>query len=90
MTGDAFAAEELPPLNRFPRMVHEYFVDQVRQSQRRNLLAGVSVKTTEDSHKYVEEVRRKIRECFGPEPERTPLNLRITGVVELPNSNASE
>ena len=24
----------------------------------------------------------KIRECFGPDPERTPLNPRVTGVVE--------
>src|SRR4030095_13965846 len=26
--------------------------------------------------------QRRIRESFGPEPERTPLNARITGIVE--------
>lgn len=58
ITGDAFAAEELQPLNRFPRMVHEYFVDQVRQSQRRNLLANGSVKTKEDAQEYVDDVHQ--------------------------------
>jgi dienelactone hydrolase len=29
-----------------------------------------------------EEVRRKLRDCYGPFPPRTPLNPRITGKVE--------
>jgi len=82
MDREAFAAELLAPLNRFPRMVQEYFVDQVRQSQQRNRLANGRLKTPEDAQKYVEDVREKVRVCFGPEPERTPLNPRITGVVE--------
>lgn len=82
MASDLRAAEEFQPLNRFPRMVHEYFVDQVRQSQQRNANAQGNLKTKEDALKYIADVRRKIRECFGPEPERTPLKARITGVVE--------
>ena len=38
--------------------------------------------TREDAEQYVVTVRGKIRECFGPDPERTPLNPRVTGVVE--------
>ena len=30
----------------------------------------------------MQEVRAKIRQCFGPLPEKTPLNARVTGVVE--------
>ena len=29
----ALAADEFEPLNRFPRMVHEFFVNQVRESE---------------------------------------------------------
>ena len=82
LSGTASAAEELEPLNRFPRMVHEYFVEQVRRAERRKLQAMSKLKTKADAEKHVESVRKRIRECFGPEPERTPLNARITKVVE--------
>ena len=35
-----------------------------------------------DAEAYIARVRDKIRECFGPTPEATPLNPRITGVVQ--------
>lgn len=75
-------ADDVVPHNRFPRMVHEYFVRQVRFAERRKLRTMSQLETKEDAEAYVAEVRRKIRECFGPEPERTPLNPRVTGVVE--------
>jgi dienelactone hydrolase len=76
------AADERDPLNRFPRMVHEYFVEQVRRAERRKLQATSKLKTKADAEKYVESVRSRIGECFGPEPKRTPLNPRITKVIE--------
>ncbi len=76
------AADKTEPLNRFPRMVHEYFVEQVRRAEQRKLQTMSRLKTKEDAQKHVESVRKRIRECFGPEPERTPLNPRITKVVE--------
>jgi dienelactone hydrolase len=75
-------AAEVEPLNRFPRMVHEFFVEQVRQAERRKLRAMAALRTKADAEAYVETVREKIRQCFGPEPERTPLNARVTGQVE--------
>jgi dienelactone hydrolase len=78
----AAAADAYQPLNRFPRMVHEYFVDQVRKAEQRNLRRLERLATAEDAVDYVESVRERIRKCFGPEPERTPLNPRITGVLE--------
>jgi cephalosporin-C deacetylase-like acetyl esterase len=77
-------AESLESLNRFPRMVQEYFVEQVRQAERRSLAAKMRLRTKADAEAYVKTVRGKIRECFGPEPERTPLNARITGFVARP------
>lgn len=72
----------LTPLNRFPRMVQEYFVAQVRAAEARGLAAKRALRTKADAEAYVRTVQAKIRESFGPEPERTPLNARITGVVE--------
>ncbi len=70
------------PLNRFPRMVHESFVRQVREAEQRKLRRLDSLKSKADAEAYVKSVQQKIRQCFGPEPKRTPLNARVTSVVE--------
>ncbi len=72
----------LPPLNRFSRVVHEWFVDRAREIESRGAARRAALKTKEDAEAYVNDVRAKIRESFGPEPERMPLNPRVTRVVE--------
>ena len=79
---DAKPAAALPPLNRFSRVVQEWFVDQVRQIESRIIAEQAALKTKADAEAYVLNVQHKIRRCFGPEPERTPLNARVTKVVE--------
>ena len=71
-----------PPLNRFSRVVQDWFVDQVRAIEERILAEQAALKTKSDAEAYVRKVQEKIRKCFGPEPERTPLNARVTKVVE--------
>lgn len=78
----AKAAPTLLPLNRFPRMVQEFFVQQVRLAEQRGLAAKAALKTRADAEAYVHSVQEKIRRCFGPEPERTPLRPQVTGIVE--------
>jgi dienelactone hydrolase len=75
-------ASPKPGLNRFPRMVQEYYVAEVRRilRERRDRLAAL--KTAVDAERYVATVREKIQNCFGPWPERTPLKPQVTGVVE--------
>jgi dienelactone hydrolase len=63
-------------------MVQRFYVDRVREVERRRLETLASIKTKADAVAYVEEVRAKIRTSFGPYPEKTALNPRITGVVE--------
>jgi len=72
----------LQPLNRFPRMVQEYFVSRVRDIEQAALKKKAALKTRVQAVAYVREVREKIRSCFGPFPEKTPLNARITGEVD--------
>ena len=81
-SGDAAADRSLAPLNRFPRMVQEYLVDRVRQAEQAGQKAKAALQTKADAEAYVRSVREKIGQCFGPFPEKTPLNPRITGVVE--------
>lgn len=74
--------DSLGQINRFPRMVQEYYVERVRQAERAGLQRKHSLKTRADAEAYVISVREKIRECFEPFPEKTPLKPRITGAVE--------
>ena len=84
---DPISAQEkkgaaLAPLNRFPRMVQEYFVEQVRAAEQIGNEARAKLKTKADAEAYVRGVREKIATCFGPFPEKTPLNASVTGTVE--------
>ncbi len=79
----AFADDDRPePLNRFPRMVQEAFVDRVRAAEQIGERRRRGLRTKEDAEGYVQTVRELIRESFGPMPERTPLEPQITGVLK--------
>jgi len=69
-------------LNRFPRMVQEYVTARLRENYRSNHARVMSLKTREHALAYCAEVRDKVAGVFGPWPERTPLNLRITGELD--------
>ncbi|KAA5541771.1 prolyl oligopeptidase family serine peptidase [Roseiconus nitratireducens] len=75
-------ASETEPLNRFPRMVHEFMVRQARQSARRHQRQLQQLKTKADAEQYVRQAQLRCRQSFGAEPERTPLNPRVTGTVQ--------
>ncbi|MCA9069492.1 MAG: hypothetical protein KDA84_11235, partial [Planctomycetaceae bacterium] len=65
-------AADYAPLNRYPRMVHEWYIDQVRLAERRKLKRLEQLKTKADAEAYVKSVQDRIRQSFGPEPKRTP------------------
>ena len=71
-----------PPLNRFPRMVQEWYVDQVREAQRLRLARFENVRTRAAAEQWVRDVRGRVAESFGPMPAKTPLNPRITATIE--------
>ena len=55
---------------------------QVREIEASGNRQRAALKTKADAEAYVRLVRQRIHECFGPEPEKTPLKARVTGVVE--------
>jgi dienelactone hydrolase len=81
-TIESAPAASLAPLNRFPRMVQEHFVERVRAAEQANLKARAALQSRADAEAYVRGVRKKIQRCFGPSPAKTPLNARVTGTVE--------
>ena len=70
------------PLNRFGRMLQEYYVRRVREVERQVDARRARIRTKADAEAYVREVREKIGQSFGAFPEKTPLNPRVTKVVE--------
>jgi len=87
---DAFAQDRakpqagLPPLNRWPRMMQEWLVKQVREVERKSLQRKNALKTKADAEKYVQDVRKRILQSFGlvDSPKKTPLKPRVTKVVK--------
>src|SRR5690606_16681763 len=78
----AAAAKALEPMNRFPRMVHDHFVKQLRAIERKGNEVRSGMKTKADAEAYVREVRAKIQQSLGPWPQKTPLNAKTTGKIE--------
>lgn len=78
----AATSPELAPLNRFPRMMQEWLVSQVQAAEDRGNARRAAVHTRPEAEAYVRSVRERIRQAFGPLPERTPLNARVTRQVE--------
>jgi cephalosporin-C deacetylase-like acetyl esterase len=72
----------LTQLQRFPRMMQDFLVEQVTAAHRRSVDAKLALRTQADAQHYVQTVRKKIATCFGSYPEKTDLNPRITGIVE--------
>ncbi|MDB6119979.1 MAG: Acetyl xylan esterase [Verrucomicrobiaceae bacterium] len=75
-------APPLTPLNRFPQMMQTWLLEQVKAAEAHGNKWRSELKTKADAEAYVNTVRTEIRECFGPMPEKTPLNAKVTGVLE--------
>ena len=72
----------LPPLNRFPRMMQDWLVSEVRAAEQRGNARREALRTKADAEAYVKSVQERIRTCFGPLPEKTPLNAKVTKTLE--------
>ncbi len=75
-------AAAVPALNRFPRMMQDWLVAVVRAAEQRGNAKREALKTKADAEAYVKSVQERIRQCFGPLPEKTPLNAKVTKTLE--------
>ena len=80
--GQDAAADNLTQMNRFPRMVQDYYCEAMRRAEEAGDKRRAALKTKADAQQYVKNAREKILAGFGPLPEKTPLNVRTTGVLD--------
>jgi len=66
----------------YPHMVQEYYVARLRELRRRRDEERGKIRTPAQVQRLREQVRRKLRACFGKRPRKTPLNARVTGRLE--------
>jgi len=72
----------LDALNRFPRMMQDWLVTEVRAAEARGNVKRTKLKTKADAEAYVKSVQERIRMSFRPFPEQTALNAKVTRVIE--------
>jgi len=75
-------APELAPLNRFPRMMQDYFLRRIVDNERAAEARVAGLRSRGDAEAYVRDTTAKVRQCFGPLPEKGPLNPRVTRTVD--------
>jgi dienelactone hydrolase/pimeloyl-ACP methyl ester carboxylesterase len=80
--GNPAGLGELAPLNRFARMMHEFWLARLVANEREAESQRAALRTRADAEAFIRARADKVRRCFGPLPEKTPLNPRITGRVE--------
>src|SRR5688572_28713740 len=73
---------EIVPLNRFPRMMQDYFGRRMVEREQAAEALQTGIRTRQAAEAYVVETTKKVRHCFGPLPEKTALNPRVTGRVD--------
>ncbi|MEX2579898.1 MAG: prolyl oligopeptidase family serine peptidase [Verrucomicrobiales bacterium] len=74
---------EIDPFNRFPRMVHEYYVAKIRAVEKRALERKLNLANKEDAEAYVKDVQERIAKVFGPMPKKkSPLNAQVTATLD--------
>ena len=71
-------------LHRYPSMLGEFHVARLREWNEARKAARAAMKTRADALRLQARVREAVRASFGPWPKRTPLEARVTGVVERP------
>lgn len=72
----------LDTLNRFPRMMQNWLVTEVRAAEARGNVKRAKLNTKADAEAYVKSVQERIRVSFGPLPEKTALNAKVTRVLD--------
>ncbi|MGQ9515055.1 MAG: alpha/beta hydrolase family protein [Thermoproteota archaeon] len=71
--------------NGYQHMVHDYYVEKVRSIVAKREEELRNIKTSKEARRYQRKVLRFVNRVFSPRPAKTPLNARITGVVERPH-----
>lgn len=82
----AFAQESgsgIEPFNRFPRMVHNYYLDKIRAIEKKGVERKMALSTKAEAEAYVKDVQARIAKAFAPMPQKkSPLKARVVGKLD--------
>lgn len=70
------------PRTGYGHMLLDHYVAQVRDMRKDRAARLSSIKTRKQALTYQEHVRSAIDKAYHPYPAKTPLNARVTGIVE--------
>ena len=73
------ANDMVDTVGRRSNMIQDYYLTQFRLKAAERRARLDNVRTKADAEAYRQDVRKRLAESFGPFPEKTPLNPRITG-----------
>ena len=73
---------DLVPLNRFPRVMQDYFGRRILEQERATEARRAKLRTRAEAEAFIRERAEKVRQCFGPLPSKGPLNPRVTRTVD--------
>jgi dienelactone hydrolase/pimeloyl-ACP methyl ester carboxylesterase len=66
----------------FTHMVHEYYVNRLKRRSTHFEQRIFSLSTRQEAEAYCSNSLKKLQQCFGPLPERTPLRPRSTEKID--------
>lgn len=66
----------------YGHMMLDYYVAKLREMRAERAVRLAGLRTRADALAYQDRVREAIRAAFAPLPAKTPLNARVTGIVE--------
>ena len=65
-------------------MLQQYYLKRFHAADRKRTRRIFRIQNRIDAEAYITEVRKKLKQCFGPLPPTTVINPQITGKVETP------
>ena len=66
----------------YQHMMLDYYVSKLRRKHEERQERMAAVRTKENALAYQKEARKGVATAFSPRPRKTPLNPRVTGVIE--------
>jgi len=68
--------------NGYGHMVLDYYIEKLRRMRAERAARLAAISTQEQAQAYQARVKEAILHAFGPRPLKTPLNARVTGIIE--------
>ena len=68
----------------YQHMVVDYYVAKLRKMHEEREARIAAIRTQADALAYQQQMRKAVAQAFSPRPQKTPLNPRITGVIQAP------